>query len=91
LWIPLIAVSPTIFSLSLVRQFAPFLTRLGPAWLRRRLVEWTPNAAVQKVKSISDVMHQKAESILSDVRTALQREDAGKGMRAKDIISLLCE
>ncbi|KAJ7922415.1 cytochrome P450 [Mycena leptocephala] len=80
---------PTIFSLSLVRQFAPFLTRLGPAWLRRRLVEWTPNAAVQKVKSISDVMHRKAESILSDVRTALQREDAGKGMRAKDIISLL--
>ncbi|KAJ6612407.1 cytochrome P450 [Mycena sp. CBHHK59/15] len=39
---------PTIFSLSLVRQFAPFLVRLGPPWFRHKLVEWTPNEAVQR-------------------------------------------
>ncbi|KAJ7669588.1 cytochrome P450 [Mycena rosella] len=76
---------PTLFSLSLVRQFAPFLVRLGPAWARRRLVEWTPNAAVQKVKGMSDVMHERASSILASARAA----EAGKGARAKDIISLL--
>ncbi|KAJ7078782.1 cytochrome P450 [Mycena epipterygia] len=80
---------PTIFSLSLVRQFAPFLVRLGPAWVRRRLVEWTPNAAVQKVKEMSDVMHATAVEILVDARARLERADAGIGARAKDIISLL--
>lgn len=83
--------SPTIFSLSLVRQFAPFLVRLGPAWMRRRLVEWTPNAAVQKVKGMSDVMHAAAVEILVDARAGLERADAGIGARAKDIISLLRE
>ncbi|KAJ7358445.1 cytochrome P450 [Mycena albidolilacea] len=80
---------PTIFSLSLVRQFAPFLVRLGPAWMRRKLVEWTPNAAVQKVKRMSDVMHQTAVDILEDKREGLRREDGGMSARAKDIISLL--
>ncbi|KAJ7881775.1 cytochrome P450 [Mycena olivaceomarginata] len=80
---------PTIFSLSLVRQFAPFLVRLGPAWMRRKLVEWTPNAAVQKVKRMSDVMHQTAVDIFEDKREGLRREDGGMSARAKDIISLL--
>ncbi|KAF7355908.1 hypothetical protein MVEN_00919800 [Mycena venus] len=80
---------PTIFSLSLVRQFAPFLVRLGPPWMRRRLVEWIPNAAVQKVKTCADVMHQTAVDILADTREGLRREDGGKGARAKDIIGLL--
>ncbi|KAF8193953.1 cytochrome P450 [Mycena galopus ATCC 62051] len=81
---------PTIFSLSLIRQFAPFLVRLGPAWIRRRLVEWTPNKAVQKVKRMSDVMHQTAVDILEDRREGLRREEGGVlGARAKDIISLL--
>ncbi|KAF7369849.1 hypothetical protein MSAN_00613900 [Mycena sanguinolenta] len=73
------------FSLSLVRQFAPFLVRLGPAWMRRRLVEWTPNAAVQKVKRMSDVMHQTAVDILADAREGLRQEEND----VKNIISLL--
>ncbi|KAJ6548742.1 cytochrome P450 [Mycena capillaripes] len=80
---------PTIFSLSLVRQFAPFLVRLGPAWVRRSLVEWTPNAAVQNVKRMSDLMHQTAVDILADARASLRQEDAGMSGRAKDIIRLL--
>ncbi|KAF7341554.1 hypothetical protein MSAN_02052100 [Mycena sanguinolenta] len=76
---------PTIFSLSLVRQFAPFLVRLGPAWMRRRLVEWTPNAAVQKVKRMSDVMHQTAVDILADAREGLRQE--GERLRANEIAS----
>ncbi|KAJ6540824.1 cytochrome P450 [Mycena vulgaris] len=79
---------PTLFSLSLVRQFAPFLVRLGPAWVRRRLVEWMPSAAVQKVRGMSDVMHTTAKNILADARAGLQNEEAGTGARAKDIISV---
>ncbi|KAK7024692.1 cytochrome P450 [Favolaschia claudopus] len=77
---------PTMFSLSLVRQFAPFLVRLGPAGWRRRLVEWTPSKAVRKVKMMSDVMHHTAMDILEHARAGLQQRD---GRYAKDIISLL--
>ena len=76
-----------------MRQFAPFLVRLGPARVRRALVELTPNKAVQKVKRMSDVMHDTAVGILAGAQAGLQREDAGMGTspRAKDIISLLRE
>lgn len=81
---------PTIFSLSLVRQFAPFLSKLGPPSLRRKLVEWTPNAAVQKVKRMSDVMDQTAQEILRQKREDIANEglpyDYEEG---KDIISVL--
>jgi len=87
--------SPTIFSLSLVRQFAPFLSKLGPASFRRKLVEWTPNRAVQKVKNMSDVMHDTAVGILRQKRKEIAREveDAGDSFlsRPKDIISILRE
>ncbi|KIY67079.1 cytochrome P450 [Cylindrobasidium torrendii FP15055 ss-10] len=72
---------PTIFSLSLVRQFAPILSRLGSPRMRRWIVEHTPNAAVQKIKEISDVMHATAVDVLESRR----KEDLG----GKDIISVL--
>ncbi|GLB36851.1 putative cytochrome P450 [Lyophyllum shimeji] len=83
---------PTIFSLSLIRQFAPFLSRLGPPSFRRKLVDWTPNQAVQKVKKMSDVMHETAQDILRRKRMAITQElEAGStgSSRAKDIISVL--
>ncbi|KAF9527856.1 cytochrome P450 [Crepidotus variabilis] len=62
---------PTLFRLALVRQFAPFLAKLGPTWFRRKLVEWTPNSAVQKIKDMSDVMHDTAVKILQGKREAM--------------------
>ncbi|KAJ6584209.1 cytochrome P450 [Mycena sp. CBHHK59/15] len=73
---------PTIFSLSLVCQFAPFLVRLGPPWLRHKIVEWTPNDAVQR----------RRVTILSDARTGLlseMQENTEMETRSKDVISLL--
>ncbi|KAL0061332.1 hypothetical protein AAF712_011849 [Marasmius tenuissimus] len=82
---------PTLFSLALVRQFAPFLSRIGTPLFRRQVVEWTPNRTVQKLKYISDVMHNTARSILEERRRNIREEgevsDTGKG--AKDIISIL--
>ncbi|KAF9048023.1 cytochrome P450 [Hymenopellis radicata] len=72
---------PTLFSLSLVRQFAPFLSRMGPPAFRRWLVEHTPHHAVQKVKAMSDVMHDTACAILNEKRMG---EKEGR-----DIISVL--
>ncbi|KAH6903378.1 cytochrome P450 [Coprinopsis sp. MPI-PUGE-AT-0042] len=84
---------PTLFSLALVRQFAPFLVSLGPPWLRRKLVEWTPIKSVQKVKNMSDVMHNAAQDILRQKReesSLLGTDNAGIGeSQLKDITSLL--
>ncbi|KAK1219541.1 hypothetical protein PQX77_017729 [Marasmius sp. AFHP31] len=82
---------PTLFSLALVRQFAPFLSRIGTPPFRRQVVEWTPSRTVQKLKYISDVMHNTARSILEERRRNIREEgdisDSGRG--AKDIISIL--
>jgi hypothetical protein len=75
-----------------VREFAPFLVKLGPARFRRKLAEWTPHKGVQKVKDISDVMHKTAQDILEQKREEIARDDtddkAARG-KAKDIISIL--
>ncbi|KAG6806535.1 hypothetical protein H0H93_002805 [Arthromyces matolae] len=83
--------SPTIFSLSLVRQFAPFLSRLGPPAFRRMLVKFIPNQAVQKVKRMSDVMHETALEILRKKRKSISHELEAESSEsaAKDIISVL--
>ncbi|KAF8999694.1 cytochrome P450 [Cyathus striatus] len=79
---------PTLFQLALVRQFAPFLSKLGPAWLRRKLVEWTPSRPVQRVKEMSDVMHETAVNILNAKRERVNLEDESvKG--DNDVISVL--
>ncbi|KAG6916982.1 hypothetical protein DXG01_004411, partial [Tephrocybe rancida] len=83
---------PTIFSLSLVRQFAPFLSRLGPPAFRRKLVDWIPNQAIQKVKGMSDVMHETALEILRRKRKDIVQEieaESPEASAAKDIISVL--
>ncbi|KAG7085443.1 hypothetical protein E1B28_003004 [Marasmius oreades] len=80
---------PTLFSLAILRQFAPFLSRVGSDAFRRRLVEWTPNQTVQKLKHISDVMHSTARRILQDRRANIHLEDTRQDSEAKDIISIL--
>ncbi|KDQ26140.1 hypothetical protein PLEOSDRAFT_1113674 [Pleurotus ostreatus PC15] len=59
---------PTLFRLSIVRQFVPWLTRIGPPGFRRKLVELVPHEAVQKVKNSSDVMYTTAKGILESKR-----------------------
>ncbi|RXW23304.1 hypothetical protein EST38_g2537 [Candolleomyces aberdarensis] len=85
---------PTLFSFALARQFTPFVVKLGPAWFRRKLVEWMPSRRVQKVKEISDVMHDYAGKILKERRDQQTRlladgEDSGESGRPKDVISML--
>ncbi|KAF5371664.1 hypothetical protein D9758_003587 [Tetrapyrgos nigripes] len=81
---------PTLFSLSLLRQFAPFFARMGSPSFRRKLVEW----------DMSDVMHHTAQRILDEKREILEHEELLVGAsadltdgkdsdKAKDIISVL--
>ncbi|KAJ3893683.1 cytochrome P450 [Lentinula edodes] len=85
---------PTLFSLSVLRQFAPFLSRLGTPWLRRKIVDWTPNKAIQKIKNMSDIMDSTARSILREKQILMNKPDLyetnfGNVEEDKDIISVL--
>ncbi|EIM84054.1 cytochrome P450 [Stereum hirsutum FP-91666 SS1] len=80
---------PALFSVSLIRQFAPFLSRLGPPAFRRKIVEWTPNETVQKITEMSDVMYGTARGILEGKKRLLMEEkevggEEGEGEKDKD-------
>ena len=83
--------SPALFRVSLIRQFAPFISRIGSPAFRRKLVDITPNATVQKIKMMSDVMYDTAKDILRDKKDMLSRsKDAHEQTHdPKDIISIL--
>ncbi|KAI0656926.1 cytochrome P450 [Cubamyces menziesii] len=69
-----------------VRQLSPFLTQLGPAWLRRWIVERIPISRTQKLKEVVDVLHQTSVKIIEKKRVALQKGDYAAG---KDIMGVL--
>lgn len=84
--------SPAIFALSALRQFLPFLAKIGPARFRRWVVDWIPSKRIQKVKMSSDVMHDSAQTILKERREQLAKCDLNKiaeDERPRDIISVL--
>ncbi|KAI0350849.1 cytochrome P450 [Trametes cingulata] len=69
-----------------VRQLSPFLTRLGPAWLRRRIVDLVPSADIQKLKDAADVLYKTSVRIIEEKKLALQKGEYAAG---KDIMSVL--
>ncbi|TFY53271.1 hypothetical protein EVG20_g10195 [Dentipellis fragilis] len=82
---------PTLFSVSLIRQFAPFIARLGSPSFRRRIVDLTPNGTIQKIKNMSDVMYNTARDILQTKRRGIAEWSyegpANGGLR--DVVSVL--
>ena len=75
-------------------MFSPYLRYLGPAWLRRFLLELVPIPGVQRLKTISDIVSKRMEEIYFAKKAAIESGDSdllhamGEG---KDIISVLCE
>ncbi|KAG5219708.1 cytochrome P450-dit [Salix suchowensis] len=66
---------PTLFRLSIVRQFVPWLARIGSPALRRKLVELVPHEAVQKVKNSSDVcIRQRGASSNQSARESRNKQ-----------------
>ncbi|KAF9490597.1 cytochrome P450 [Pleurotus eryngii] len=81
---------PTLFRLSIVRQFVPWLARIGSPALRRKLVELVPHEAVQKVKNSSDVMYTTARGILESKRERISEQtDEDVDSSRQDIITEL--
>ncbi|KAA1478681.1 cytochrome P450 [Dentipellis sp. KUC8613] len=82
---------PTLFSVSLIRQFAPFIARLGSPSFRRTIVEYTPNGTIQKIKNMSDVMYDTARDILQTKRRDIAKwgYEGSENEGLKDVVSVL--
>lgn len=75
-----------------LHQMLPYVSELGPAWFRRRMLEIVPSRQLQKLKRIVDTIAQRSSEIFHARRSALQQSDeslfqqVGQG---KDIMSIL--
>ncbi|GAB1520141.1 hypothetical protein RhiTH_003214 [Rhizoctonia solani] len=54
-----------------LHPFIAFLVQLGPAFLRRAVVEHIPHRLVQRMKNVADTMHETAVDIMRRKREAL--------------------
>ncbi|KAI5827703.1 cytochrome P450 [Schizophyllum commune Tattone D] len=84
---------PTMFRLQILRVYVlPKVYNLGPAWLRRAVVNLIPSSTMHALRDMSDLMWNTSKEIYSQKVEALQAGDAavekqvGQG---KDLLSLL--
>ncbi|KAL1671100.1 cytochrome P450 [Schizophyllum commune] len=84
---------PTMFRLQILRVYVlPKVYNLGPAWLRRAVVNLIPSPTMHALRDMSDLMWDTSKEIYSQKVAALQAGDAavekqvGQG---KDLLSLL--
>ncbi|EIN05330.1 cytochrome P450 [Punctularia strigosozonata HHB-11173 SS5] len=66
---------PTVFKLQIVRQFLPLLTKLGPAWFRRFLIDISPVPPLKEAKRIADTLNEEAMKVYAQKRKALEIGD----------------
>ncbi|KAI0823100.1 cytochrome P450 [Trametes gibbosa] len=75
-----------------IRVLMPILVKIGSPAFRRRMVELMPNANVQSMREISDILHARSVLIFNEKKAALERGDeavkhqVGEG---RDIMSIL--
>ena len=65
---------------------------LGPAWLRRKIIEWTPSKRVQHLKYIVDVMYERSISIVEEKKAVIAKGDELSSQQhgGKDFMRILC-
>ena len=87
--------SPTMFRLQILRVYVlPKVYNLGPAWLRRVVVNLIPSPTMHTLRDMTDLMWNTCNEIYSQKVAALQAGDAEAEKQVgggKDILSLLSE
>ncbi|PIL32248.1 cytochrome P450 [Ganoderma sinense ZZ0214-1] len=83
---------PEMMKSILIRVFLPILVHIGTPAFRRRVVELIPLESVQRIRHISDVLHERSVRIFAEKKAALAKGDEalkheiGEG---QDIMSIL--
>ncbi|KAH9838240.1 cytochrome P450 monooxygenase [Rhodofomes roseus] len=88
------ALVPTLYNLGLLRfaLLIPYICDVGPAWLRRRLVDMIPHEELRKMTGIIDSIASKSVEIYTLKKAALQEgeeETSRQAAEGKDVISVL--
>ncbi|EIW57464.1 cytochrome P450 [Trametes versicolor FP-101664 SS1] len=82
-----------VFSLPDTRNIVlPFVKYMGPAWLRRKMLDLVPIPNVQRMKHITDLMHERSIQIFNERKAAaLRGEESMLNQVAggKDVMSVL--
>ncbi|KLO13664.1 cytochrome P450 [Schizopora paradoxa] len=82
----------TMTSMAPVMALLPYIGNIGPAWFRRKIVDWTPSKTIHKLRDIVDVMHSTSVGIYRRKKAALEMgEDAlmSEVANGKDIMTIL--
>ena len=85
---------PSLNDLPWLRVVAPYLTYLGPTWLRRLLLNLVPISGVQRLRFLTENISERAEEIYRAKKAAIEEGDTqlmhavGEG---KDVMSILRE
>ena len=82
--------SPTIARITILRQFL-FLSKYGPASLRRRFVELIPSKNVKAMIDLTDTMERSSKKILEKRKKALESGEDVLSDKSADILSSLSE
>ena len=83
---------PLNAKLILMRQWLPYLVKIGSSAFRRKVIELAPFEAPRELVHIKDVMKNCAADILrkkkEDLEEGVAGNEAGQG---KDVMTCLCE
>ncbi|CAE6502790.1 unnamed protein product [Rhizoctonia solani] len=83
-------VFPLMMEMWYLIPFITFLSRLGPTFFRRAVVERMPHRPVQRMKNVVDTMHKTAVEIMKRKREALDNGTLDSEVAAgKDIMTIL--
>ncbi|KAM5542773.1 hypothetical protein V8D89_003734 [Ganoderma adspersum] len=83
---------PSFSAIAWARVFVPLAVKLGPPRFRRFLLDRFPSKSIQRMKAVSDVMHQRSLEIYNEKKAAIERGDqetliaVGEG---RDMLSIL--
>ncbi|OJT06234.1 Cytochrome P450 3A24 [Trametes pubescens] len=83
---------PVMHQLEVIRLVLPRVYQLGPAALRRKLLELIPFGPVQRMIKISDALHTTSLEIYHEKKAALEKGDEAMKQQVgegKDIMSVL--
>ncbi|PIL30684.1 cytochrome P450 [Ganoderma sinense ZZ0214-1] len=83
---------PTFADVQWARVFVPLVVKLGPARFRRFLLDCLPIKSIQRMKTVSDMMHQRSLEIYTEKKAAIERGDQETLIavdESKDMLSIL--
>ncbi|KAI0657085.1 cytochrome P450 [Cubamyces menziesii] len=83
---------PALMQVNFIRRFLPYIPEWGSPWLRRKIVEMIPHEGIQRVRKISDTLHERSVAIYQERQRALELGEEALSLKlgkGHDLMSIL--